>query len=113
MEGLSFGQVLEFLAAPFVASLILTGIHSCLGLHVVVRGVIFVDLSLAQIASRFGVTERELVLDNQIANRSVIYRGQVVQIRDTSRHPERARILYRVRPGDSLARIAQRLRPGQ
>ncbi len=43
--------VLEFLAAPFVASLILTGIHAYLGVHVVERGVIFVDLSLAQIAA--------------------------------------------------------------
>jgi zinc/manganese transport system permease protein len=43
--------VLEFLAAPFVASLILTGIHTYLGVHVVERGVIFVDLSLAQIAA--------------------------------------------------------------
>lgn len=43
--------VLTFLAAPFVASLILTGIHAYLGVHVVERGVIFVDLSLAQIAA--------------------------------------------------------------
>jgi zinc/manganese transport system permease protein len=43
--------VLEFLAAPFVASLILTGLHAYLGVHVVERGVIFVDLSLAQIAA--------------------------------------------------------------
>jgi zinc/manganese transport system permease protein len=43
--------ILQFLAAPFVASLILTGIHSYLGVHVVERGVIFVDLSLAQIAA--------------------------------------------------------------
>ena len=43
--------MLEFLAAPFVASLILTGIHAYLGVHVVERGVIFVDLSLAQIAA--------------------------------------------------------------
>jgi len=34
-----------------VASLILTGIHAYLGVHVVERGVIFVDLSLAQIAA--------------------------------------------------------------
>jgi zinc/manganese transport system permease protein len=40
-----------FLAAPFAASLILTGIHAYLGVHVVERGVIFVDLSLAQIAA--------------------------------------------------------------
>jgi zinc/manganese transport system permease protein len=40
-----------FLLAPFVASLILTGIHAYLGVHVVERGVIFVDLALAQIAA--------------------------------------------------------------
>ena len=54
MADLSLAQVLEFLAAPFAASLILTGIHSYLGLHVVERGVIFVDLSLAQIAALGG-----------------------------------------------------------
>ena len=42
--------IVSFLAAPFAASLILTGIHAYLGVHVVERGVIFVDLSLAQIA---------------------------------------------------------------
>ena len=44
-------DTLRFLAAPFVASLILAGIHAYLGVHVVERGVIFVDLSLAQIAA--------------------------------------------------------------
>ena len=44
-------DILNFLAAPFIASLILTGIHAYLGVHVVERGVIFVDLSLAQIAA--------------------------------------------------------------
>jgi zinc/manganese transport system permease protein len=42
--------ILEILLPAFVASLILTGIHAYLGVHVVERGVIFVDLSLAQIA---------------------------------------------------------------
>jgi len=51
MGDLTFVQILDFLAAPFVASLILTGIHAYLGVHVVERGVIFVDLSLAQIAA--------------------------------------------------------------
>jgi zinc/manganese transport system permease protein len=41
----------SFLLAPFIASLILTGIHAYLGVHVVERGVIFVDLALAQIAA--------------------------------------------------------------
>jgi zinc/manganese transport system permease protein len=48
-------HILQFLAAPFVASLILAGIHAYLGVHVVERGVIFVDLSLAQFAA-FGST---------------------------------------------------------
>lgn len=43
--------ILEFLILPFIASLILTGIHAYLGVHVVERGVIFVDLALAQIAA--------------------------------------------------------------
>jgi zinc/manganese transport system permease protein len=47
-------SILQFLAAPFAASLILTGIHAYLGVHVVERGVIFVDLSLAQIAALGG-----------------------------------------------------------
>ena len=53
-------NILQFLAAPFVASLILTGIHTYLGVHVVERGVIFVDLSLAQIAA-LGATVAMLV----------------------------------------------------
>src|SRR5438067_4657865 len=44
-------DTLSFLLAPFVASLILTGIHAYLGVHVVERGVVFVDLALAQIAA--------------------------------------------------------------
>jgi len=43
--------LLSFLILPFIASLILTGIHAYLGVHVVERGVIFVDLALAQIAA--------------------------------------------------------------
>ena len=43
--------MLAFMAAPFAACLILTGIHCYLGLHVVTRGVIFVDLALAQVAA--------------------------------------------------------------
>ena len=44
-------SMLSFLAPCFAASLILAGIHAYLGVHVVERGVIFVDLSLAQIAA--------------------------------------------------------------
>src|SRR3954467_6421087 len=44
-------SMLAFLAPCFAASLILAGIHAYHGVHVVERGVIFVDLSLAQIAA--------------------------------------------------------------
>jgi zinc/manganese transport system permease protein len=44
-------SLLDLLLPAFVASLILTGIHAYLGVHVIERGVIFVDLSLAQIAA--------------------------------------------------------------
>jgi zinc/manganese transport system permease protein len=41
----------HFLLPAVAATLIIAGIHAYLGLHVVERGIIFVDLSLAQIAS--------------------------------------------------------------
>src|SRR4030088_348450 len=44
-------EMFLFLLAPFVASLILTGIHAYLGVHVVERGVIFVARGRAQIAA--------------------------------------------------------------
>lgn len=40
---------------PFLACLVLTGIHVYLGLHVLARGIIFVDLALAQVAA-LGIT---------------------------------------------------------
>jgi len=43
--------VLELLFWPLVAGLVLTGIHAWFGLHVLARGVVFVDLSLAQVAA--------------------------------------------------------------
>lgn len=46
---------LDLMSKPFLACLILTGIHAYLGLHVIQREVIFVDLALAQIAA-FGAT---------------------------------------------------------
>lgn len=50
--------MLEILAPALTACLILTGIHCYLGIHVLLREVIFVDLALAQIAAMgaaFGV----------------------------------------------------------
>src|SRR4030095_12461619 len=42
--------MLDILALPLLACLVLTGIHVYLGLHVLARGVIFVDLALAEVA---------------------------------------------------------------
>jgi zinc/manganese transport system permease protein len=44
-------NLLELMAAPFAACVVLVGIHAYLGLHVIQRRVIFVDLALAQIAA--------------------------------------------------------------
>lgn len=44
-------DAIHFLLAPFAMCLILVGIHCYFGLHVLKRGIIFIDLSLAQVAS--------------------------------------------------------------
>ncbi|MFY9269900.1 MAG: metal ABC transporter permease [Candidatus Manganitrophaceae bacterium] len=46
--------MLSLLFWPFIACLILTGIHTYLGIHVIRRGVIVVDLALAQMAALGG-----------------------------------------------------------
>lgn len=43
--------MLELMLPALVAALILVGIHGYLGLHIIARGVIFVDLALAQVAA--------------------------------------------------------------
>src|ERR671926_1689386 len=67
------GSMLQFLLAPFVASLILTGIHAYLGVHVVERGVIFVDLSLAQIAALGATVALLLPVSNGDPHAPVVY----------------------------------------
>ncbi len=42
---------LAIMAAPFAVCLVLMGIHTYLGVHVLARQVIFVDLALAQVAA--------------------------------------------------------------
>lgn len=44
-------EFFQIMAWPFAACIILAGIHAYLGAHVIERGVIFVDLALAQIAA--------------------------------------------------------------
>jgi zinc/manganese transport system permease protein len=65
--------MLAFLLPPFVASLILTGIHAYLGVHVVERGVIFVDLSLAQIAALGATIALLLPISGGDAHAPVVY----------------------------------------
>jgi len=43
--------MLELMLPALVASLILVGMHGYLGIHIIARGVIFVDLALAQVAA--------------------------------------------------------------
>jgi zinc/manganese transport system permease protein len=44
-------DMLDLMAAPFAACVVLVGIHAYLGMHVIQRKVIFVDLALAQLAA--------------------------------------------------------------
>ncbi|HWA40851.1 MAG TPA: iron chelate uptake ABC transporter family permease subunit, partial [Gemmatimonadales bacterium] len=44
-------SALELMFPPFVACMLLVAIHGYFGLHVIARGVIFVDLALAQMAA--------------------------------------------------------------
>jgi zinc/manganese transport system permease protein len=45
------GDLLALMWVPFLMCLVLTGIHAYLGLHVIAREVVFVDIALAQIAA--------------------------------------------------------------
>lgn len=49
MEQLS--EVFPLLVLPFVACVVIASLHCYMGLHVIKRGVIFVDLALAQCAA--------------------------------------------------------------
>lgn len=43
--------MIELILFPFLGCLVLAGIHAWLGMHIIDRGVIFVDLALAQLAA--------------------------------------------------------------
>jgi len=53
-------DLLSLMWVPFLMCLVLTGIHAYLGLHVIAREVVFVDIALAQIAA-LGATAAILV----------------------------------------------------
>jgi len=44
-------ELLQLMVAPFVASMVLVAMLAYLGVHIIARGVIFVDLALAQMAA--------------------------------------------------------------
>jgi len=47
-------DLLQLMVAPFVASMVLVAMLAYLGVHIIARGVIFVDLALAQMAALGG-----------------------------------------------------------
>ena len=53
-------ELVAILWAPFIMCLVLTGIHAYLGVHVLAREVVFVDIAMAQIAA-LGATVAFLV----------------------------------------------------
>ena len=62
---------LEMMIAPVVMALVLVAMHSHLGFHVVKRGVIFVDIALAQVAA-FGVAV-SLLLGGEVGSGSTYF----------------------------------------
>jgi len=59
--------MLELMLPALVAALILVGIHGYLGIHIIARGVIFVDLALAQVAA-MGWAAAGLGLGHELGN---------------------------------------------
>lgn len=64
--------------------------------------------TLAKLAFHFRVGQREIAFDNRIRDWSLVYSGQTLRIRDVEKSPARANLVYRVRTGDSLSKIAER-----
>ncbi len=58
-------EALSFLAAPFALTILLVGIHAYLGLHVLEREVIFVDISLSQVAALGGAISLSFVHEEE------------------------------------------------
>lgn len=58
-------DALQFLAAPMTLAILLVGIHAYLGLHVLEREVIFVDISLSQVAALGGAVSLFFVGEGQ------------------------------------------------
>src|SRR5262245_17749177 len=44
-------RMIDLLLWPLIAGFVLAGIHGYFGMHVLARGIVFIDLSLAQVAA--------------------------------------------------------------
>ena len=64
--------MLDLMLPPLIACLVIVAIHSYLGLHIIAREVIFVDLSLAQMAA-LGSTVAILAGAAPDSNSSFVY----------------------------------------
>ena len=64
--------------------------------------------TLSEIAARYGTTVNELVRLNNIADRDLIYPGQVLIIREGGTTPPSGTTTYIVQRGDTLTEIAAR-----
>ena len=58
--------MLDLMFPALVAALVLVAIHGYLGIHIIARGVIFVDLALAQVAA-MGWAAAELGLSDRLS----------------------------------------------
>lgn len=57
-------EALAFMAAPIAMAILMVGIHAYLGLHVLEREVIFVDISLSQVAALGGALALAFTTDH-------------------------------------------------
>src|SRR5207248_7504104 len=51
VSGFPVFDIAAFLALPFAAACVFVAIHAYLGLHVLLRGIVFADLALAQLSA--------------------------------------------------------------
>jgi zinc/manganese transport system permease protein len=73
-------ELLAVMPAALVMCLVLTGVHGYLGLHVLRRKVIFVDLALAQIAALGGISAMALGFDPEHAEAGAHHTLRIFQM---------------------------------
>jgi len=68
-------EMIAILAAPFAVCLVIAALHGYMGTHVVKRGVIFVDLALAQMAALgvvVALASEPLLFNHEAANQAYV-----------------------------------------